>query len=270
MTTVDSMESVARRPEQASGQQPLIELRGISKRFGDRVVLDEVDFSLQEKEMVVVMGRSGSGKSTMLRVVAGLTTADAGRVLIGGEDVMVDGRFTSQWPAQRRRVGMIFQQYTLWPHMNVLENLALGPRRVLKDQKAEIRARAEAVLDEVGMASHIRSRPNQLSGGERQRVAIARALMMRPQVLLCDEITSALDPPVASEVLGLLTKLRDTEGIACVIVTHDMAFAAKAAERLLFFDNGAVVDEGSPATAFSTPKSEGFAEFIAATTWTGR
>ncbi len=248
-------------------EQSIVSLQAITKRFGTRTVLNGIDFTMAAREMVVVMGKSGSGKSTMLRVLAGLTEPDSGKVFIDGIQVIDGPRRLPDWSTLRRRVGMIFQQYTLWPHMDVLNNLALGPRRVLGEGGASIRARAAEVLEEVGMVQHLCSRPSQLSGGERQRVAIARALMMRPQVLLCDEITSALDPPVAHEVLGVLTKLRDHEGIACIIVTHDMAFAAKAAQRLLFVEDGEISDEGSPEAAFTSAKSPGLAEFVKATRW---
>lgn len=253
--------------EQTRTMQPVVELHSVTKHFRNRTVLSGVSFALAHREMVVVMGKSGSGKSTMLRVLAGLTVPDSGSVLIGGSQVMDGPKRLPAWASLSRRVGMIFQQYTLWPHMDVYDNLALGPRKVLGDDATAIRARAGAVLEQVGMASHLHSRTSQLSGGERQRVAIARALMMRPEVLLCDEITSALDPPVAHEVLGVLTNLRDQTGIACIIVTHDMAFAAKAAERVLFVEEGEIIDEGSPDVAFTSAKSPGLTEFVNATQW---
>ena len=245
----------------------IVRLRAVKKQYGSVTVLDGIDVAIYPGEMVVVMGRSGSGKSTILRVMAGLTEPDSGTVDIDGTRVIEGAVRRPEWSSLRRRIGMIFQQYTLWPHMDVLENLALAPRRIFHEPDDVIERRAAAVLDEVGMARHLRSRPTQLSGGERQRVAIARALMMRPQLLLCDEITSALDPPVAHEVLGVLTKLRDNDGIACVIVTHDMAFAMKAAQRLLFVERGQIVDQGPPEEAFKGSASEGLDEFIKATLW---
>lgn len=251
----------------ASSSDAIVQLRSVKKHYGATTVLDGIDVAIYPREMVVVMGRSGSGKSTILRVMAGLTEPDSGSVYIDGTHVIEGATRLPEWSTLRRRIGMIFQQYTLWPHMDVLGNLALGPRRIFHEPDDAIQKRAVAVLEEVGMAHHLRSRPTQLSGGERQRVAIARALMMRPQLLLCDEITSALDPPVAHEVLGVLTKLRDKEGIACVIVTHDMAFAMKAAQRLLFVERGQIVDQGPPGEAFKGSASEGLNEFVKATMW---
>jgi ABC-type polar amino acid transport system ATPase subunit len=219
-----------------------MEARGLSKSFHGRPVLKSVDFTLDAGEIAVLIGKSGSGKSTLLRLVAGLTKPDAGDVDMMGEHVILEGEYEPPWRAARGKVGMIFQSYTLWPHMNVLENLSLAPRKVLNESPAEITKRAERALSEVGMAHHLNSRSTQLSGGERQRVAIARALMMRPKLLLCDEMTSALDPPVAAEVLGVITKLKEEEGIACILVTHDMAFAAKAADRVAFFENGVIAE----------------------------
>jgi len=163
---------------------------------------------------------------------------------------------------ERAQIGMVFQNYTLWPHMNVCDNLALAPRQVLRESKNNIHKRAKVALAEVGMAQYFESRCSQLSGDERQRVAIARALMMRPKLILCDEITSALDPPVAAEVLGVLTKLKQEEGIGCVIVTHDMAFAAKAAVRVVFFEDGVIAEEGEANEVLNDPKTPGLRAFI--------
>ncbi len=173
----------------------------------------------------------------------------------GGRAGSAGGAVGAAWADDHRnhgaaKVGMVFQSYNLWPHMNVLDNLVLAPRKILGLSASEAEARAEKALAEVGMAEHIRSRSTQLSGGERQRVAIARALMMRPQVLLCDEITSALDPPVAAEVLGVLARLKQEEGLAVVLVTHDMAFASKAADRVVFFSNGRIAVDSTPEKAF--------------------
>ncbi len=236
--------------------------RGISKYFGKRCVLREVDFEVTPGEMLVVMGKSGSGKSTLLRVIAGLAQPETGELDISGLTVIKEGKHLDGWATQRRLVGMVFQQYTLWPHMSVYKNLALGPRRVLKQPESEIRSRAEAALDEVGLRDRIHSRPSELSGGQRQRVAIARALMMQPRVMLCDEITSALDPPIASGVLNILTNLARNDGIACVIVTHDMAFASKAADRVMFVEDGQILEQEEPSLAFSNPSSPGLREFV--------
>jgi polar amino acid transport system ATP-binding protein len=236
--------------------------RGVSKSFHGRQVLKEADFRIGGGEIAVLIGKSGSGKSTLLRVIAGLEEPDAGDIHLDGRPVVQDGEYQEAWKELRGQVGMIFQSYTLWPHMNVLDNLTIAPRRVLGESRAQLLERAEQALTEVGMAHHLRSRCTQLSGGERQRVAIARALMMRPRLLLCDEITSALDPPVAAEVLGVLTKLKQEEGIACVIVTHDMAFASKAADRLCFFEDGVIKEDALPSEAFTNPRTPGLRAFI--------
>ncbi|MER5223260.1 amino acid ABC transporter ATP-binding protein [Streptomyces flaveus] len=237
--------------------------RGVSKSFYGRQVLKEADFRIGSGEMAVLIGKSGSGKSTLLRVIAGLEEPDAGDIHLDGQCVVQDGEYQEEaWKELRGQIGMIFQSYTLWPHMNVLDNLTLAPRQVLGESRSQLLERAEQALTEVGMAQHLRSRSTQLSGGERQRVAIARALMMRPRLLLCDEITSALDPPVAAEVLGVLTKLKEEEGIACVIVTHDMAFASKAADRLCFFEDGVIKEDALPSEAFTNPQTPGLRAFI--------
>jgi polar amino acid transport system ATP-binding protein len=250
-----------------TGSEPLVKVSAISKSFGNHVVLHSVDFEVAPGEIVVLMGVSGSGKSTLLRIITGLTQADAGDVEIEGVPVIKDGTFLDEWRKKKRLVGMVFQQYTLWPHMDVLANLALGPKKLFKEKAAETRRRAEGVLQEVGMAHHLLSQPMSLSGGERQRVAIARALMMRPKIILCDEITSALDPPVAREVLGVLTKLKKDDGIACVIVTHDMAFASQAADRVVFVEDGRIVEQADPRVAFKNPTSEGLRKFVDAVRW---
>ena len=250
--------------QDAATAAPIVVGRGLCKYFGARCVLRDVDFEVMPGEMLVVMGKSGSGKSTLLRLIAGLAEPESGELDISGVTVARGGKHLESWKTQRRLIGMVFQQYTLWPHMSVYKNLAIGPRRVLKQPEREIRARAEVALAEVGLADRIHSRPSVLSGGERQRVAIARALMMQPRVMLCDEITSALDPPIASGVLGILSNLACNDGIACVIVSHDMAFASKAADRVMFVEDGRVVEQEEPSLAFSNPSSPGLRAFVEA------
>jgi polar amino acid transport system ATP-binding protein len=233
-----------------AAQSPLVLAVGLEKTFNDTCVLDGVDFGMNAGDITVIIGRSGSGKSTLLRVLAGLTEPESGDVTIDGRLVRSNGERTEDWSHGERMVGMVFQSYNLWPHMNVLENLTLAPRKVLNMSKDECEDRAAAALAEVGMGHHIRSRATGLSGGERQRVAIARALMMKPRLLLCDEITSALDPPVAAEVLSVLTRLKQDEGIAVALVTHDMAFASKAADRIVFFSAGKIAFDAPPDEAF--------------------
>jgi len=242
----------------------LLNVRGVEKSFGEKKVLDGIDLELELGTITVLMGRSGSGKSTLLRLIAGLDEPDTGDIDLLGTPVVRDGELTDEWDDVSQNIGMIFQSYTLWPHMNVYENLALAPRLVRKESPKEIKERAEQALAEVGMENHMYSTSTQLSGGERQRVAIARALMMRPKVLLCDEITSALDPPVSAEVLGVLSRLKQDEGIACLLVTHDVSFAARAADRFIFFEDGEIVENSTAKDAITSPKTESLKVFLQA------
>lgn len=242
----------------------LVRTRALSKSFGKRKVLHEVDFELAPSEIVVVMGASGGGKSTLLRLIAGLALPDSGSIEIEDARVVEGNRQLPAWREKRRLIGMVFQQYTLWPHMDVYANLALAPRKITSGPRSDMKRRAEQVLEGVGMLHHLHSRPSQLSGGERQRVAIARSLMMRPQIILCDEITSALDPPVAHDVLEVLSTLKREDGIACLVVTHDVAFASKAADRVVFFENGQIVEQGPPNITLRRPTSSGLRAFIEA------
>ena len=240
----------------------LVSARGLQKAFHGRTILKNVDFDMHIGDITVIIGKSGSGKSTLLRALAGLTEPDEGTIQFDDEVVFEDQKRTKAWATVANEVGMIFQAYTLWPHMNVLDNLTLAPRKKLGMSAAEARDRAEAALAEVGMKQHIMSRSTQLSGGERQRVAIARALMMRPKLLLCDEITSALDPPVAAEVLGVLSRLKKEDHIAVALVTHDMAFASKAADRLVFFHEGEIAVNTSPDKAFNDNDNPHLQKFV--------
>jgi polar amino acid transport system ATP-binding protein len=246
----------------AVGRAPLVHAQNLRKEYHGRAVLDGVDFDVEAGQVNVIIGKSGSGKSTLLRVIAGLEEPEEGDVTIDGKLVRSGGQRTADWSFGAEKVGMVFQSYNLWPHMNVLENLTLAPRKILGLSASEAEARAEAALAEVGMAHHIRSRSTQLSGGERQRVAIARALMMRPEVLLCDEITSALDPPVAAEVLGVLARLKEEENLAVCLVTHDMAFASKAADRVVFFFEGRIAFDSTPDVAFSQSENAELKAFV--------
>ncbi|SER77897.1 polar amino acid transport system ATP-binding protein [Propionibacterium cyclohexanicum] len=217
---------------------PAVRIESVIKSYGDRHVLRNVSAEFRRGEISVILGSSGSGKSTLLRAIAGLTTIDEGKISIDGQLVTDGESVTESWASERRKIGMVFQNYTLWPHLNVRRNLTLAPRKILKLPTEELHQKTLSALASVGMSDYLEAMPLQLSGGQRQRVAIARALMMSPEVLLCDEITSALDPPVAADVLGVLTELRDSNSLCVVLVTHDMSFAAKAADRLLFFHEG--------------------------------
>ncbi|PZQ90403.1 MAG: hypothetical protein DI534_04105 [Leifsonia xyli] len=264
LTSSDSREARGAKPSTvtASIGEILVSARGLQKSFGDRQILTAVDFDMLAGDITVIIGKSGSGKSTLLRALAGLTDPDGGRIVFDGREVFADTTRTREWAEVRGKIGMVFQSYTLWPHMDVLANLTLAPRRRLGISSREALSRAEAALAEVGMSAHLRSRPSQLSGGERQRVAIARAIMMRPKLLLCDEITSALDPPVAAEVLEVLRRLKQDEGIAVALVTHDMAFASKAADRVVFFHDGRIAVNATPDEAFNHNTNPDFKKFV--------
>jgi len=221
-----------------------VSLHGLTKRYGDRPILRGVTADLSAGEITALLGPSGSGKSTLLRIVAGLTDADAGQVTIGGTTVLDDGERTAEWPGAASRIGMVFQNYTLWPHLDVRANLTLAPRKRLGMPRDEASGLAETVLDQVGLRHHLLSSPSRLSGGERQRVAIARAIMMRPQLLLCDEITSALDRRAAGQLLDVLQGLQHDRRLTVALVTHDLDFVARAADQIILIDGGVAADSG--------------------------
>lgn len=263
MTTSETLiDAVASAAVAVGDSGALVQTRGLEKSFTGRQILRNIDFDMRAGHITVIIGKSGSGKSTLLRAMAGLTDPDSGTIRLGGKVVFENKARTRDWPAVAGMVGMVFQTYTLWPHMDVLRNLTLAPRKRLGLSASEAEARAEAALDEVGMKVHIRNRPARLSGGERQRVAIARALMMKPKLLLCDEITSALDPPVAAGVLDVLRRLKDDEGIAVALVTHDMAFASKAADRVVFFHEGEIEVNAAPEVAFDNCTNPHLKKFL--------
>ena len=262
MNENSSAQTGAHRDISAKSGDVLVSCQGLQKSFGDREVMKSIDFDMLAGDITVIIGRSGSGKSTLLRAIAGLTDPDHGTMVFDGATVFEDSKRTPAWKEVDSHVGMIFQSYTLWPHMDVLKNLTLAPRKRLGLSEAEALERAQKSLAEVGMSDHIHSRPSELSGGERQRVAIARALMMRPKLLLCDEITSALDPPVAAEVLDVLRRLKEDEGIAVALVTHDMAFASKAADRVVFFNQGEIAVNATPDEAFNKTEDPELKKFI--------
>jgi octopine/nopaline transport system ATP-binding protein len=247
---------------------PAITTTGLRKRFGTLEVLKGIDFSAAEGEVVSILGASGSGKSTFLRCLNLLEMPSAGQLHILGEDVTlrpVNGtlRITNQGQVDRLRtqVSMVFQNFCLWSHMTVLENLMEAPIHVQRRNRAEVRDEAEAVLKRVGLSDRASFYPAQLSGGQQQRAAIARALVMKPRVLLFDEPTSALDPELVGEVLSVMRALA-VEGRTMLIVTHEMAFARDVSNRILFLDQGVVGAEGSPKDLFGGGASERFDQFI--------
>ncbi|WP_187428179.1 Arginine transport ATP-binding protein ArtM [Roseobacter fucihabitans] len=225
-------------------------LRGLHKSFGDNDVLRGIDMEVQAGEMICLIGASGSGKSTLLRCINQLEPIDDGAVLLEGQDISEPG--LDLGPV-RRRIGIVFQSYNLFPHMSALENVLLAPRRVLQEAPAASRARVEALFARFGLGEHMEKFPDQLSGGQQQRVAVIRALAMRPEIMLFDEITAALDPELVGEVLSVLRQLRE-EGMTMILATHEMGFARELADRVCFMDGGVIVEEGRPEAIFTAPQ----------------
>ncbi len=244
---------------------PLVELHDIHKRFGPVEVLKGVSLSLEKGEIVAVIGRSGSGKSTMLRCINFLETPTSGRIVIGGEEIAMraDGVPASRRQIEhaRRRLGMVFQQFNLWTHKTILQNLVEVPVHVLGVPKAEAEARARRLLTRVGLAEKADVYPALLSGGQQQRAAIARALAIEPRAMLFDEPTSALDPELVGEVLGVIRDLA-AEGRTMILVTHEMKFAREVASHVIYLHNGLVEEEGPPEQLFSDPKSPRLRQFL--------
>jgi polar amino acid transport system ATP-binding protein len=237
---------------------PVVRLETVRKSFGDNVVLDEIDLSVDPREVLVVIGPSGSGKSTLLRCVNLLEPVDSGRIFFEGEEITGKGVKVDRI---RQRIGIVFQQFNLFPHLRAIDNLTIAARRVGKIPRREAEARAKELLERVGLADKARSYPHQLSGGQQQRVAIARALMMRPHVMLFDEVTSALDPELVGEVLVVMRDLA-RDGMTMIVVTHEMQFAREVGDRVVFMDNGRIVEEGVPADVLDRPKAERTRRFL--------
>ncbi|MCU1437120.1 MAG: transporter related [Naasia sp.] len=247
---------------------PLIRVRSVRKRFGSREVLKGVDLEVKRGEVAVLLGPSGSGKSTLLRCINHLETVDGGRIEVGGHLVGYSpkkGKLYEMTPRQvaeqRRRIGMVFQRFNLFPHMTALENIAAAPMAVLGRPKREAQERAMQLLHRVGLGDWAGHYPGQLSGGQQQRVAIARALAMDPEVMLFDEPTSALDPELVGEVLAVMRELA-ASGMTMIVVTHEMGFAAEVADQVTFMDDGSVVEWGSPGDVLARPKNARTREFL--------
>jgi polar amino acid transport system ATP-binding protein len=243
----------------------VLDVAGVSKRFGDAEVLSDVSFQVGKGETICVLGPSGSGKSTLLRCINWLERPDAGQIYLNGERVGINNAGIVMGDRElsriRTHIGMVFQHFALWPHLTVLQNLMEAPVQVQKRPKAEVREEALALLAKVGLSDKRDAFPAKLSGGQKQRVGIARALAMRPDLLLFDEPTSALDPELVGEVLVVMRDLA-REGMTMVIVTHEMAFARDAATRVLLLDHGRVVETGSPDKFFSNPETERARQFL--------
>jgi len=243
----------------------VLDVAGVSKRFGDLEVLSDISFQVAKGETVCVLGPSGSGKSTLLRCINWLERPDAGQIYLNSAEIGVNGAGVVMSDRElsriRTRIGMVFQHFALWPHLTVLQNLMEAPVQVQKRPKAEVRDEALALLAKVGLSDKRDTFPAKLSGGQKQRVGIARALAMHPDLLLFDEPTSALDPELVGEVLVVMRELA-REGMTMVVVTHEMGFARDAATRILFLDRGRVVETGSPERFFSSPETERARQFI--------
>jgi glutamate transport system ATP-binding protein len=238
--------------------EPLVRLTGVNKWFGELHVLQDIDLEIDRGEVVVVIGPSGSGKSTLCRAINRLEPIDKGEITIDGALLPEEGKELARLRAD---VGMVFQSFNLFAHKTVLENVSLGPVKVRKKGKAEAETRARELLERVGVASQADKYPAQLSGGQQQRVAIARALAMEPKVMLFDEPTSALDPEMINEVLDVMVGLAK-DGMTMVVVTHEMGFARRAANRVVFMDGGRVVETAQPETFFTSPQSDRARDFL--------
>ncbi|HKJ95685.1 MAG TPA: ectoine/hydroxyectoine ABC transporter ATP-binding protein EhuA [Gammaproteobacteria bacterium] len=248
---------------------PIVKFDNVTKRFGDFVVLEGLDFEVQQNEIVTIIGPSGSGKSTVLRVLMTLEPIQEGIVYVDGDMLWHEERNGKTVPASenhlrqmRNRMGMVFQQFNLFPHMSVRRNLTEAPVQVLGLSQQEARKRADELLEMVGLADQADKFPGQLSGGQQQRVGIARALAMRPKVMLFDEPTSALDPELVGDVLNVIRELANEHDLTMLLVTHEMQFARQISDRVCFFDRGRIREEGPPEEIFSNPKQDRTKEFL--------
>jgi polar amino acid transport system ATP-binding protein len=244
---------------------PVLTYRDVRKRFGSFVALDGITMEVRRREVVCLIGPSGSGKSTLLRCTNGLEPIDSGEIRL--DDVPLP-RDAGRIRQVRQRMGMVFQSFELFPHKTALANVAIGPMTVLRLPRQEAEDRAAALLDKVGLADKKTSYPANLSGGQQQRVAIARALAMEPEVMLFDEPTSALDPETIGEVLNVMKQLAE-EGMTMVVVTHEMSFARRVADRVMVFERGAIVEQGPPAQIFDAPLVERTRDFLSHLGWSG-
>ena len=241
-----------------AANEPIIELRHVEKHYGDLHVLKDINLEVDRGEVLVVIGPSGSGKSTMCRTINRLETIDSGEILIEGKPLPQEGRELTK---MRAELGMVFQSFNLFAHMTILENVTLGPIQVLGMKKEEAEKVAMDLLARVGVAEQANKVPAQLSGGQQQRVAIARSLAMHPKAMLFDEPTSALDPEMINEVLDVMVKLA-REGMTMIVVTHEMNFARRVADRVIFMADGQIVETGTPDEFFDNPKSERARDFL--------
>ena len=231
----------------------LLEIKHLTKRFGDNPVLEDINITVKKGEAVVLVGPSGCGKSTLLRCIGALEDIQDGEIIIDGERIVKGGK--------NPKVGMVFQSYDLFPHLNVIDNITLAPRKVLRRDKAQAKEEARELLKRVGLADKEKSLPRELSGGQKQRVAIVRALIMQPELLLFDEVTAALDPEMVREVLEVILDLA-RQGRTMMIVTHEMQFARAVADRVIMIDGGSIIEENTPERFFTEPQTERARQFL--------
>ena len=236
----------------------ILKVQGLEKSFGDHRVLKGIDIDIRKGEVIVVIGASGSGKSTFLRCLNCLEDPTAGSIMFDGEDI---ADVSVDINVHRQKMGMVFQQFNLFPHMTILKNMTIAPMKLLKKSKEEAEKTALELLDRVGLKDRANDYPSQLSGGQKQRVAIVRALCMNPTVMLFDEPTSALDPEMVGEVLDVMKKLA-SEGMTMVVVTHEMGFAREMADRVIFIDDGVIAEENEPGEFFANPQSPRLKDFL--------
>ena len=238
--------------------QMAVNVKGVTKSFGNFVALKDIDLKVKYGERIVICGPSGSGKSTLVRCINGLEQHEKGKIKVIGETLEVNSTQNANLGLQ---IGMVFQQFNLFPHLSVIQNLILGPMKSLGLSEKKAKDRANALLERVKIPEQAHKKPNQLSGGQQQRVAIARALCMEPKIMLFDEPTSALDPEMISEVLDVIVDLAD-EGMTMIVVTHEMGFAKKAADRIIFMDQGQIVEENNPIDFFRNPQTQRCKKFL--------
>ena len=239
--------------------ETLLEVEHLYKAYGsDKPVLKDISFTIKKGEVIVILGPSGCGKSTLLRCMNGLEDFQEGVIKLGGENI---AKSKKDWPLIRQKIGMVFQSYDLFPHMTIMENILLGPIKVQKRPREEVTDQAEKLLERIGLTDKKNVYPRQLSGGQKQRVAIVRALCMNPEILLFDEVTAALDPEMVREVLDVILELAKS-GTTMAIVTHEMKFARAVADRILFIDQGSIIEENTPQAFFENPETTRAKQFL--------
>ena len=258
-------------PTEYPSTNRVIEFLDVEKRFGDKTILSNLNFTVDRGERVTLIGPSGSGKTTILRLIMTLETLTGGYIYIDGQPLVYEQRGDKRVPVSKRqqkqlrtRIGMVFQQFNLFPNMTVMENIIEAPIHVLGKSKAEARDRAHELLEQVGLPDKADAHPSELSGGQQQRVAIARALAMDPEILLLDEVTSALDPEVVDDVLQVLRNVAATTNVTMLIVTHEMSFARDVSHRVMMFDDGGIIESDDPETIFTNPSNERTQKFLSA------